>query len=745
MHKIIKEYVQTNKTLSEILQELPNDEQPVEVAFRLILKKLANSAENLTAEDYGQIDEAIENGHPDDELFLFFLSYLILIYSHKRMFVKSESVYRISFSFSISKYHPVVQAFYYYTVCFYFFAIDDYAKTDEMQKMALAKIPKNSLRYPNLFSRISQLLGILGKLYDLPKEDLALLEKLSETEYAALGALADNALFVGDTQLINKYDSELRQRYKTHDPILEDVGKSMIELYQGNFEEKKNVTNDFKVCVPYYKSLKNRNLDVAKETFKKIDDTSLCSIFIFVNYHHSFVTGRFKLIENLIKAKANQTNHDNHYMLDFFIARYFLIKNKKDLARYYYTQLLKNCEKHHAINRLKFEMQFAFELTPDSFFELTQPLEMTFSDENSKTLAVALMSLDHATFGLNRIVGKSKGITAIKKQVKQFANIQRPILIIGETGAGKEVVARAIHEESVSNKEPFLAINCGALTDTLLQSELFGYEIGAFTGAVTAHKGIFEAADNGVVFLDEFGEMSPKLQVSLLRVLENNEIRRIGGTKARAIKCRIIAATNANIEELISKKLFREDLYHRLKQFTISIPPLRNRKEDIPQLIDFFLTEQNADQKQVLSNELMALFQEYQWPGNIRELKNEIDRIKILCGYKPIIEKADIDFDWMKKNPTKIENSETLALNTSKEEKMHQRLLDRKVSAGDKRRQQIIKLFQQYKQLTRSQISDALEICSLTATKDLQQLCKEGQIIKVKPTLSPRSHYFQIV
>lgn len=742
MHPIIKEFVETNKTLSEILREFASEEQPVEVAFKMLLIKIGSATEVLAAKEYKQVDEAIENGHPDEELFLLFISYLILAYSNKKMYVKCESIYRISNSFSISKYQPMVQAYYYYAIYYYYFEINNYAKIDEMQKLALSKIPKNSLRYPNLLSRIGHVMGVFGKLHDLPKEDFALLEKLSETEYMALGALADNSLFAGDTDLIHKYKTELSRRYKEHNSTSVDIGKSMLELYQGDFEEKKNVTDDFKVCLLYYKALKKRDLDSAREAFKKINDASLCSIFIFVNYHHSFVTGRFEILEKLIKEKAD---HFYHYMLDFFLARYFLIKKNKDLARYYYAQLLKNCEKHHAINRLKFEMQFAFELTPDSFFELTQPLQTPISEENSKTLAAELISPDSASTGFNRIVGKSKGILTIKKQVEQFANIQRPILIIGETGAGKEVVARAIHEESIHKAEPFLAINCGALTDTLLQSELFGYEVGAFTGAVTAHKGIFEAAEKGVVFLDEFGEMSQKLQVSLLRVLENNEIRRIGGTKERAIHCRIIAATNANIEELISKKLFREDLYHRLKQFTISIPPLRNRKEDIPQLINFFLTEQNAQQKQTLSGDLMAIFQEYQWPGNIRELKNEIDRIKIFCGYKPMIEVVDVELEWMKSSlpKTQIKNRQDQKL--SKEEEMHQRLLDRKISAGEKRRQQIIKLFQQYKELTRSQITDALEICSLTATKDLQQLCKEGRLEKVKPTLSPRSHYFKIV
>jgi transcriptional regulator with PAS, ATPase and Fis domain len=411
--------------------------------------------------------------------------------------------------------------------------------------------------------------------------------------------------------------------------------------------------------------------------------------------------------------------------------------------------LLKNVEKFQAIGRLKYEMQFAFELTGLSFFELMQPIQSPIPDDINKALAKDLISSTVISIGLDRMIGKSAVVLDIKKKIKKYADIQRPILVIGETGAGKEIVARAIHEESTHKNKPFLAINCGALTDTLLQSELFGYEAGAFTGAVTPHKGIFEAAEDGVVFMDEFGEMSPKLQVSLLRVLENNEVMKVGGTKVKKINCQIIAATNANIDELISKKLFREDLYHRLKQFTISIPPLRERKEDLPELINYFFNQQNNNQKQELSKELMLAFQEYHWPGNIRELKNEIDRIKILCGYKPIIEMQDIELEWLKKNTdlNSIKNlaSEKKESSNSDTEQMHQRILDKKLSKSDKRLQQIKVLFQQYKQLTRGQIAAALQISLITTSKDLDHLCEEGFIIKRMPSKCLRSYYFELV
>jgi transcriptional regulator with PAS, ATPase and Fis domain len=224
---------------------------------------------------------------------------------------------------------------------------------------------------------------------------------------------------------------------------------------------------------------------------------------------------------------------------------------------------------------------------------------------------------------------------------------------------------------------------------------------------------------------------------------------RVGGTKARQIKCRIIAATNSNIEELIAKKLFREDLFHRLKQFSIYIPPLRERKEDIDELIYYFLHQQNAEHTQVLSNELMLKFHEYHWPGNIRELKNEIERIKILCGYKPIIESQDIDIAWLDKKPVAAEKSVANQINKKLENTSIQQVNEsgftKNLTFSDMRRQQLILLFQKYKKMTRGQIAQILQVNLLTVTKDLRRLCEEGVIIKKMPTKSPRSHYFEIL
>lgn len=748
MHKIIKDFIQTDKPLQDIVKQEKQESQPVEIAFYLVLQNL--NREPQPEATYQKIDAALEKGHPDEEVFLLFLSFLMIFYGYKGMPLKSESIFRILNSFEVTKYQPEIQAFYYQCCAYYYINTLEFKKREEANLLSILKMPKNSPRYIGFLINTSQIVGVYGRLYDLPQEDLLILEKNVGKTYVSVTGSLFNAFFIVNLKLIDKYYHILKSKFKKDVRFKEHLFQSVIDFLNGDFDEKKSLDPVINTCISYYKALKNRNLETAKLLFSINEgvypDGNFYCIFNFIKFHHAFVSGRYDIIEDIIKNPEKQMES---YILDFFIVRYFLVKNNLDLARYYYARLLKNCEKYQAMGRLKFEMQFAFEISAFSFFELTQPLQAKISDVTNNTLAVALIAREKVSLGLNRIIGSSKAIVEIKKNIKKFANIQRPILIKGETGVGKEVVSRAIHEESELKDKPFLAINCGTLTDTLLQSELFGYEAGAFTGAVNARKGIFEIAENGTVFLDEFGEMSPKLQVSLLRVLENNEIRRVGSAKAQKIKCRIIAATNANIEELIQKKLFREDLYHRLKQFTITIPPLREHKEDLPELIDYFLNQKGIEQPQSLSKDLFLQFQTYHWPGNIRELKNEIDRIKVLCGYKPIIEEYDIKLDWVNNEihpPLEVIPSHNISSDDSKDKSNsgNDLILVNKLSHADKREQKIIHLFQKYKKITRDQIVKTLEVSGPTITKDLQRLCTKGVIIKRMPTLSPQSHYFEL-
>ncbi len=239
----------------------------------------------------------------------------------------------------------------------------------------------------------------------------------------------------------------------------------------------------------------------------------------------------------------------------------------------------------------------------------------------------------------DQLVGKSPKMVEVYKQIGRVASQMVPVLIRGESGTGKELIARAIYQHSHRNEQCYLAVNCAALSETLLESELFGHEKGSFTGAERRHVGKFEQCDDGTIFLDEIGDMSPLLQSKVLRLLQEQKFERVGGTKTISTDARIISATNRNLEEMITDNEFRLDLYHRINAVEIHLPPLRERGDDINLLINFFIrrmTKQLNKKVEGISTEAIELLRSYQWPGNVRELQGVI-RHAILMATSPVI------------------------------------------------------------------------------------------------------------
>jgi two-component system response regulator AtoC len=249
----------------------------------------------------------------------------------------------------------------------------------------------------------------------------------------------------------------------------------------------------------------------------------------------------------------------------------------------------------------------------------------------------------NSEYKVDNIIGKSNVMKEVFKAIGLVSESKTSILIQGESGTGKELVAKVIHNNSPFKNEPFIPINCSALPETLLESELFGHEKGAFTGAVSAKKGKFELAQNGTIFLDEIGEISANVQVKLLRFLQDKEFERLGSEKKILSNARIIAATNRDLSELVRMGKFREDLYFRLKVVTIDIPPLRERKPDIPHLVEYLLTKVNRElHKNVrrLPQGTVDCLLEYDWPGNIRELENVLIRAVLLSKGEVLLEEC---------------------------------------------------------------------------------------------------------
>ena len=233
------------------------------------------------------------------------------------------------------------------------------------------------------------------------------------------------------------------------------------------------------------------------------------------------------------------------------------------------------------------------------------------------------------------IIGDSEAMRALREQIATAAPSSGRVLIHGENGSGKELVARAIHALSARSEQPFVEVNCAAIPEELIESELFGHEKGAFTGAVARRRGKFETADGGTLFLDEIGDMSLKTQAKVLRALEEQVVERVGGREPLKVDVRVIAASNRNLEGLIAQGQFREDLFYRLAVIPVEVPPLRARRDDIPLLVDHFLAlfcAENGKRRKAVSGEALAYFLAYDWPGNIRELRNMVERLVIMTA-----------------------------------------------------------------------------------------------------------------
>jgi DNA-binding NtrC family response regulator len=443
---------------------------------------------------------------------------------------------------------------------------------------------------------------------------------------------------------------------------------------------------------------------------------------------------------------------NSSYLDGLFLARAQLLAGDRDAAAAHFGSALRAAERYGARGRLDFELRLACELSPADIAWLGMtagrlpPGQGAAPADRQAATPPAQASL----------VGISAALEEVRVAVARFAPLDVPVLIRGETGVGKEMVARALHEQSPRAKEPFIAVNCGAIAETLLESELFGHERGAFTGASRARRGIFEEAGGGTVLLDEIGEISPRLQVMLLRFLETGEIRRVGSSTSRTVACRTLAATNAELEDMTEEGAFRRDLLFRLKRLEIRIAPLRGRPEDILPLTGHFLAEGRADGRRPrLSASLREWLMQQQWPGNVRELKNLIERLRLLNSEKVEYHLADVSVPGSAGGPAGPAAPEAAQAPRPRDEDPagaepaaapdgDERSFLTLGRSPMRRRDRLRALFSRHGKLTRKEIAALLRVSTDTVTRDLRALVAEGLIEKVKPSASPRSHYFRL-
>ncbi len=325
-------------------------------------------------------------------------------------------------------------------------------------------------------------------------------------------------------------------------------------------------------------------------------------------------------------------------------------------------------------------------------FIIVRALETSYL---SRKLESVTSYITEESFSENQIIGKAPQIREILKRIGQISSNRVNVLINGESGTGKELISRVIHFSGVTSSQPFIAVNSAALPENLLESELFGHEKGSFTGAIREKKGKFELAGDGTIFLDEISEITPNLQVKLLRVIQEREFERVGGEKIIPMKARIIAATNRNLEELVASGKFREDLYYRLNVFTIKVPALRERKQDIPTLVVHFLAKINRElHKKVVKipYEVIDMLQNYEWVGNVRELENTLKQAVVLAKGE-VLEKENILLHH--KSPQTSSSSENQDLSLAAIEKEHIINVLQKVKWDKKEASRVLKISRQ--------------------------------------------------
>lgn len=507
-------------------------------------------------------------------------------------------------------------------------------------------------------------------------------------------------------------------------------------------------------------------------------------------------TRKWENAARLLRMRGSRGNR--HYMDDFFLARAEHLSGNRRAAAQHFAALLKSVQHYQARGRMEFELSMARELSNAEVVELSRSAEKlqhtasTFKTGQIQNSGAAMPPpaappITNKATALHSLIGRSDIMAGIRSDLMKFTDLDTPVLITGETGTGKDLVARALHDAGKRRTLPFLTVNCGAITDTLLESELFGHERGAFTGADRANRGLFEAAAGGTIFLDEIGHISPRLQGALLVVLETGEIRAVGSTSTRKIACRVLAATNLDLAAEAEAGRFRQDLVYRLQRLSIAIPPLRERRQDIPLLIRHYLDVGRAvGIHATVSDRFRQATQSYDWPGNVRELRNVIERMRLLHSDKLSYDVQDLDARFhssrlqgnetrtgqaassppmeaagpLRLTPPKAPALQTAGIPHPTPQKMEAlghpgRVAPSPASdpdewlkhgtSGLRRRERILDLFEKYQRLTRHEVIRILGVAPNTATKYLKTLCEEGLITRKEPSASSRSFYFEVV
>jgi DNA-binding NtrC family response regulator len=530
-----------------------------------------------------------------------------------------------------------------------------------------------------------------------------------------------------------------------------------IPSYVKNVREDKTLKfceNNLVVCEKIYQIFVKNNMDTLDENFhvdwylysfaylhRNQPEKALFWAHKFANLYTDYKLESSFISYFLIRAElANKNINAAEYSLenkkkigntciydDFFWFRIHHIKGDTDGAQYYFNLFSESVGNQKLDKRFDVELKLSPEISYTDIRNYTKKMYTS-----SSAVFQIKKPINDNKDAINFIIGDSLPIQKIKELIHKFASIETLVLINGETGTGKELIAKALWQTGPYQNKPFIPINCGAISEHLLQSELFGHKKGAFTGAFSDHQGIFEAADDGVVFMDEIGEIKSNMQINLLRLLEAKEFRPVGSNTTKQLKCKIIAATNKKLETLVKEGTFREDLQYRLERLVIEVPPLRNRPTDIPILIEYFLNDQNKNLPKIFfDKQTLAHLCTLPWKGNIRELRNEMERIRLFYSDKNKLTLSEISEKYKTLAP---------ALNSTKQEPLSE---PPQINLNSKFRklENLKKLFNDYPQLSRLEVSSLVNVSANTAANYLNTLAAENFIQKCSTQNSKTIYY----
>jgi transcriptional regulator with GAF, ATPase, and Fis domain len=639
---------------------------------------------------------------------------------------------------------------------------------DSVVRRAIKRLPATSPRLPWMLAQYALMLSRAGRLSELSR-------RLSSAEtsagWPAISTTVLLANFVNQVETCNVHQAEqllgplsrqdlprpLSQYYDNYRILLPMLRNalSISPSTLGDISPADDITPDWALVI---RSLSAGNSEQALKWARISEKRNpLClrgNNLVSLNLVRAELAERnIDAARRLLSLRRSQGN--SHYLDSLFEARALLLEGSLEPACEHFCSALKDAAQHNAKHRLELEMTLAVEIPHHLVMLLAERAAKAAKPKQPTGRIEQIASSDSQTAsGASNIVGASHATEEIRRTVMHFARMDVPVLITGETGTGKDLIAHAIHEESTRLDKPFVAVNCASISESLLESELFGHEKGAFTGASATRRGLFEQAGDGCIFLDEIGEISPRLQAALLRVLETGEIRPVGSSASRKTNCRILAATNADLARMSDEGSFRQDILFRLKRLEIQIPPLRERTDDLLPLSAFFLNlNRTGDSNAVMSEDLCRVVLSYSWPGNVRELRNIIERMRLMNSDKLYYEVQDIGLPVtapLQIAPTPLVQTvspSTRAITRPQAVPVARIATGhlRKGRSKMRRLEAVRTLFSQHRTLTRSEIIDSLAISPNIATSDLRTLISEGFVEKIQPSKSPRSAYFKIM